>query len=212
MQPCHQSGGLPFKAVVGEISSCTSRERTFISHSQTTGTDPLPLGGRCFSFLQKVTEKLHKPCFNNTDMMSDSKTKQNLPPSLMDTNSHSTMCGGAPNPNELERRLKDLSLLNCSAKTRHTYNHNENGDSNHLSSACAHSLMVPVISPSPRQDEKRRAELQHETVTDMADHYRQILQDIGEDTTRQGLLKTPERAAKALLYFTKGYDEKISGE
>jgi GTP cyclohydrolase I len=47
---------------------------------------------------------------------------------------------------------------------------------------------------------------------DMAKHYKAILQDLGEDTTRQGLLKTPERAAKALMFFTKGYQENISGE
>lgn len=37
-----------------------------------------------------------------------------------------------------------------------------------------------------------------------------ILDSIGEDQTRQGLLKTPSRAAKAILYFTKGYEETIS--
>jgi len=44
---------------------------------------------------------------------------------------------------------------------------------------------------------------------DMASHYKAILQDLGEDTQRQGLLKTPERAAKALMFFTKGYQESI---
>nr|XP_058952219.1 GTP cyclohydrolase 1-like [Pocillopora verrucosa] len=37
-----------------------------------------------------------------------------------------------------------------------------------------------------------------------------ILDSIGEDQSRQGLLKTPSRAAKAILYFTKGYEETIS--
>ncbi|XP_054155686.1 GTP cyclohydrolase 1-like, partial [Oppia nitens] len=40
--------------------------------------------------------------------------------------------------------------------------------------------------------------------------YRDLLETIGEDTEREGLLKTPERAAKALLYFTNGYQLKIN--
>lgn len=36
-----------------------------------------------------------------------------------------------------------------------------------------------------------------------------ILSAIGEDTDREGLQKTPDRAAKALLYFTQGYHESI---
>ncbi len=39
----------------------------------------------------------------------------------------------------------------------------------------------------------------------IAEHYRAILQLIGEDPTREGLVKTPRRAAKALLENTRGY-------
>ena len=38
-----------------------------------------------------------------------------------------------------------------------------------------------------------------------------ILQSLGENKERQGLLKTPVRAARALLFFTKGYEETIEG-
>ena len=37
----------------------------------------------------------------------------------------------------------------------------------------------------------------------LAERYRNILQDLGEDSEREGLLDTPLRAAKALLFFTK---------
>lgn len=44
-----------------------------------------------------------------------------------------------------------------------------------------------------------------ELVDKIAFHYRSILELIGEDSTREGLVKTPERAAKAILDITEGY-------
>ena len=41
----------------------------------------------------------------------------------------------------------------------------------------------------------------------LSNSYKNILAGIGENVDREGLLETPERAAKALLYFTKGYEE-----
>ncbi|MBK7148477.1 MAG: GTP cyclohydrolase I FolE [Bacteroidetes bacterium] len=37
------------------------------------------------------------------------------------------------------------------------------------------------------------------------DHYRQLLTALGEDVTREGLAKTPERAAKAMHFLAQGY-------
>jgi|TARA_R110002126_G_scaffold110918_2_gene248503 GTP cyclohydrolase I len=39
--------------------------------------------------------------------------------------------------------------------------------------------------------------------------FKKIIQDIGEDVTREGLRDTPERAAEAFRYLTKGYQESI---
>eukprot|EP00002_Diphylleia_rotans_P005074 TRINITY_DN1409_c0_g2_i1.p1 TRINITY_DN1409_c0_g2~~TRINITY_DN1409_c0_g2_i1.p1 ORF type:complete len:274 (-),score=56.69 TRINITY_DN1409_c0_g2_i1:838-1659(-) len=40
----------------------------------------------------------------------------------------------------------------------------------------------------------------------LASHYSRILTALGEDIHREGLLKTPDRAAKAMLEFTHGYE------
>jgi GTP cyclohydrolase I len=41
---------------------------------------------------------------------------------------------------------------------------------------------------------------------DLAKHYKEVLSKIGEDPEREGLLRTPERMAKAMQYLTHGYD------
>ncbi|SHI82898.1 GTP cyclohydrolase I FolE [Algibacter luteus] len=42
---------------------------------------------------------------------------------------------------------------------------------------------------------------------DVKSRYEDIIKDLGEDTTRDGLVKTPERAAKAMQFLTQGYDQ-----
>jgi GTP cyclohydrolase IA len=42
-------------------------------------------------------------------------------------------------------------------------------------------------------------------ITALMENYAEILSHIGEDNQREGLLKTPERISKAMLYMTQGY-------
>ena len=44
-----------------------------------------------------------------------------------------------------------------------------------------------------------------ETTTTLSEAYKKIIGDLGEDANREGLLKTPERVAKAMQYLTQGY-------
>ncbi len=52
----------------------------------------------------------------------------------------------------------------------------------------------------------KKHEPNEEITNKISSHYTDILQNIGEDPTREGLLKTPERVAKALQFLTHGYD------
>ncbi len=43
----------------------------------------------------------------------------------------------------------------------------------------------------------------------MEQHFKAILEEIGENTQREGLLDTPSRAAKSFAYLTSGYNKSI---
>jgi len=44
----------------------------------------------------------------------------------------------------------------------------------------------------------------------LAEAVKTVLECLGEDPEREGLLKTPDRYAKALLWMTRGYEERLS--
>lgn len=46
-------------------------------------------------------------------------------------------------------------------------------------------------------------------IDEAAGLYRQLIKNTGEDIERDGLLKTPERAAKALQFLTSGYEQSL---
>lgn len=54
---------------------------------------------------------------------------------------------------------------------------------------------------------QKKEEYNPETTKIIADNYKSTILSLGEDPNREGLLKTPERASKAMQFLTSGYDQ-----
>ena len=48
---------------------------------------------------------------------------------------------------------------------------------------------------------------EEKTTAEIAVHVKEILRLLGEDPDREGLVRTPERVAKALQFLTQGYSQ-----
>ncbi|KAJ1980511.1 hypothetical protein H4R35_001096 [Dimargaris xerosporica] len=68
-------------------------------------------------------------------------------------------------------------------------------------------LSWPSIGTKQRLDES--PEEKEERVAKVADAVKTILECIGENPDRDGLLKTPQRYAKALMFFSQGYETNL---
>uniref|UniRef100_A0A3B3I3A1 GTP cyclohydrolase 1 n=1 Tax=Oryzias latipes TaxID=8090 RepID=A0A3B3I3A1_ORYLA len=67
-----------------------------------------------------------------------------------------------------------------------------------------------AVMDSWKEERTRSVEDNEMSLPSLAAAYSTILRGLGEDPQRQGLLKTPWRAATAMQFFTKGYQEKIT--
>ncbi|MDA0176676.1 MULTISPECIES: GTP cyclohydrolase I FolE [Mesoflavibacter] len=54
---------------------------------------------------------------------------------------------------------------------------------------------------------KKFEEYNMQVTDDVKERYKSIIEELGENTERDGLLKTPERAAKAMQFLTQGYQQ-----
>lgn len=80
----------------------------------------------------------------------------------------------------------------------------------HVSSATSNGVVAingagsdAAVAMEPATDAQRQL------VASMARDYRALLEKVGENPDRQGLRKTPERAAKAMIAFTSGYSQDV---
>lgn len=64
---------------------------------------------------------------------------------------------------------------------------------------------MKIVSASELQD--RNDIYNDELTNELGAHYKKIIELLGEDVEREGLIKTPERVAKAMQFLLKGYNE-----
>jgi len=70
-------------------------------------------------------------------------------------------------------------------------------------------LSWPSVGTLSRLHERESKEEAQARLAKLSGAVRTILECIGEDPDREGLHGTPERYAKAMMFFTKGYEENL---
>lgn len=56
------------------------------------------------------------------------------------------------------------------------------------------------------QNYKKEEYYDSASIEQLSKLYREVIETLGEDSSREGLIKTPERVAKAMSFITQGYD------
>jgi GTP cyclohydrolase I len=70
----------------------------------------------------------------------------------------------------------------------------------------AHDLHMQMARENEMDGYEKMDLFNQDTIDKLAHHYHEILKLMGENPEREGLLKTPQRVAKALQFLTHGYD------
>lgn len=66
---------------------------------------------------------------------------------------------------------------------------------------------LEVLSDPVNNGVKRSPEVKENAIEKARKSVCQLLEALGEDPSREGLVDTPKRAANAFLFWTKGYEE-----
>lgn len=66
--------------------------------------------------------------------------------------------------------------------------------------------MVPYLDDDDELNYTRTDLYNEEQISQLANQYKNIISLLGENTEREGLVKTPERIAKAMSFLTQGYN------
>jgi GTP cyclohydrolase I len=91
--------------------------------------------------------------------------------------------------------------------SNHTPHHFDNDSEDSDGADCVSERKVSVGIPSPNTTEI--IETRHNNKDILLSACAKIIDCLGEDSKREGLLKSPERMAKALLFFTSGYEQNL---
>ena len=79
----------------------------------------------------------------------------------------------------------------------------------HLKLHLSHRYICSANGTNILDDDDNFSGADSDKANQIASHYSEILKLLGEDPSREGLLKTPLRAAKAMQFFSKGYYESL---
>lgn len=96
--------------------------------------------------------------------------------------------------------MSNLPIVKESQRSLSPYRRAEAFDSDGLSWPSSGTRTRKNDTPAQREERMEK----------LAGAVNTILECLGEDADREGLLKTPQRYAKALMFFTKGYEETLS--